>query len=1230
MTTLSIPEPSTTELASGDAGALAQPVYQLLWSLGSGSYGAAYAGERSVGSESHQNEPVEVRRLADSLTDRQRSDLATRLKLNGLLANPAARNAKWVELAAGEPGVVFDDQCETTLADWLDTPAAVLNSTLQLLATALECVVEAHGLGLTHGAMARDAIAIKDGQPRLDFTGFQQTESSSAAHRFEIGSPEAKLADNRAAARLVDELFDAYGFHDACVAISHREAAKRKQLCAALGAEQNDGYDLAQLVESLRALANPEGQAPSQRVVDSTCELPAGPAPLPASDSTSEIVVRPPAVDSTSELGLAGHAPEPLVGNPTREPQAGDRLGRYKIEKKLGQGGMGAVFKASDLGDGKTVAIKVLSEAAMTRGNAVQRFEKEARLLASVNNPYVTNLIEVNTEGRHRFIALEFVDGIDLKRVLDKQGPLPERTALSVAADVARALVDAHQREIVHRDIKPENVLLVDIGEEDSLGDTPPQAKLTDFGIARHIDQSESLAVTQAGALIGTPIYMSPEQCKGQGGVAPPSDVYSLGVTLFELLTGNPPFAADDPMALAGMHCFDAPPAIRKLCPDVSEPTAELINKCLAKRPADRFADAAHVLTEIDRLLRGETSEIALRPVVPKHDVARVVGNQMKWRLQATPEALWPYVSNTERLNRAIGLPPVIYRTETDPNSGVRRFGTIRLAGFSMSWEEHPFEWIEGRRMSVLREFDGGPFQWFVSTVELVLVAEGHTELTHTVRILPRNWFGGLIARIETGRKCQRSLEKVYSRIDDVLSKQKRGPAPIDAFEQPAPLKREQRDALLTRLAELKATGANADVADALGDYLMTAPDQSVAKMRPIALAQELNLDEPLLLDTCLQAVVQGLLRMEWDILCPTCRVAADSRDSLKQLTAHTHCEACNYDFQSSLADAVELVFRADGDIRNTDVGRYCVGGPWHAPHVVAQTRLEPGERVELEVALSEGDYLLRGPRLTQSFALHVQPSGAPSQQLFVLAKGSEDSRGFNLRAGKQLLTIENGFGVQQVVRIERTISRDDVLTAARASALPRFRELFPGEVLDEGRLVEADQVTLLAATIASIDTLYEQQGDAQAFAIVQQHQADIEVAVRQHRGEVVKVIGETVVASFHDARQAVRAAFAMCKQDASDPAAQALQPAVGVHRGPALVTTANNRLDYFGATARQATALPGLAGPGISLTESVFADVEVSKLLAELSSQRDMRGELETIGLPGKPNQLIQRFPAS
>lgn len=1218
------PERTGAAILAGDHArddVAGESLFELLAALGPGSYGMAYlARDRATGQQ------VEVRKVSTTAPAAQVEALRVRVRLNGLLKDGALRPARQTFDADNRALVVLDAPQETSLEEALESEALSATATIDLLAAVVRCVVKAHAIGFSHGGLNLKSVGIAAGRPRIDFTGFDAPWSTLTPT---VGSPEAKGEDVRAAAALVDAALSRGDRYAACRAISHREAARLQQLCAGLRATDAGGFDLAALAECLQRLrdlgASSAGDAPAIVAENASENAPSTPLREPIDcDSTSEIAVPTFVSDSgTTEIDMNAAAPPRLAAR-HREPAVGDSLGRYRIERKLGQGGMGAVFKAIDLGTEEPVAIKVLSEAALTRGNAAERFEKEARLLASVNNPYVTNLIEVCTEGEQRFIVLEFVDGCDLKGVLESQGPLQERTALAIVADVARALVDAHQREIVHRDIKPENVLLVGIDPSHALPDTPPPAKLTDFGIARHVDQSQSLAVTQAGSMLGTPLYMSPEQCKGQGAVLPPADVYSLGVTLFELLAGRPPFMADDPIALAGMHCFDAPPAIRKLRPDVTDSAAEIIAKCLAKQPAERYADAAHLLSELDRVIRGEASAVALRPVMPPHDAARVVSGQMTWNLNATPEALWPYVANTERLNRAIGLPPVSYRSERDPRGALRRFGTIRLAGFSMTWEEHPFEWIEGRRMSVLREFESGPFGWFVSTVELERQDAGGTKLTHTVRILPRNLLGGFIAKIETGAKCRRSLDAVYTRIDGVLTQEVAEAPAVDAFEAPVKLARSQRDALLQRLADMKRSGADGPTVEKLGEFLMTAPDQSVAKIRPVALAQQLELDESAVIDACLVAAVQGLLKLQWDILCPTCRVAADTRNSLQQLTAHTNCEACNYDFQSSLADAVELVFRADPDIRDTDIGRYCIGGPWHAPHVVAQVRLEPNERIELELALNDGDYLLRGPRLPHSYALHVQPTGAPSQQLFVLSAAADSSRTFNLRHGKQLLQVENQFDSQQIVRIERTIPRDDVVTAARASALPRFRELFPGEVLDAGRLVSADGVTLLTATIDSIDVLYSELGDSEAFRLVEQHLADVEATVRSHRGEIVKVIGETAVASFHDVRQAVRAALELRDAAQGDDQHPLATPAIGVHRGPALVTTANNRLDYFGATARQATALPALAGPGVALTEPVLADPAVAELLRELGE----RGEIETISLPGKPGQIIQRFP--
>src|SRR5262249_42494424 len=153
---------------------------------------------------------------------------------------------------------------------------------------------------------------------------------------------------------------------------------------------------------------------------------------------------------------------------------------------------------------------------------------------------------------------------------------------------------------------------------------------------------------------------------------------------------------------------------LQKLNPAVSEGTSQVVAKALAKRPSDRYPDAEALLLDLERLLRGEPTSIVAHPRLPPHDTRRVL--QYDWRgdLEASPEQLWPYVSNTDRLNRAVGLPAVQSSAQVDPAQGVRRFVQFRKAGVTSAWEEHPFEWIEGRRHGVLRECSQGPFKWLM------------------------------------------------------------------------------------------------------------------------------------------------------------------------------------------------------------------------------------------------------------------------------------------------------------------------------------------------------------------------------------------------------------------------------------------------------------------------------------------------------------------------------------
>jgi eukaryotic-like serine/threonine-protein kinase len=265
---------------------------------------------------------------------------------------------------------------------------------------------------------------------------------------------------------------------------------------------------------------------------------------------------------------------------------------RYTLGERLGDGGMAEVYLARDNSLGREVALKVLRERYAEDEEFVERFRREAVSAASLNHPNVVQIYDRGrTEDGALYMAMEYVPGGTLKERIKAEGSLAPREAADMAARVADALAVAHDRGIVHRDVKPQNVLLAASGE----------AKVGDFGIAR---AASTETMTQTNDVLGTLAYMSPEQVRGER-VGPRSDLYSLGVVLYEMLTGRLPFQGDDPIATAMKRLDEEPPHPREANPAVPEELDALVVKLLAKDPADRYASAASVSEDLRRVRDG-------------------------------------------------------------------------------------------------------------------------------------------------------------------------------------------------------------------------------------------------------------------------------------------------------------------------------------------------------------------------------------------------------------------------------------------------------------------------------------------------------------------------------------------------------------------------------------------------------------------------------------------------
>jgi class 3 adenylate cyclase len=574
--------------------------------------------------------------------------------------------------------------------------------------------------------------------------------------------------------------------------------------------------------------------------------------------------------------------------------------------------------------------------------------------------------------------------------------------------------------------------------------------------------------------------------------------------------------------------------------------------------------------------------------------------------LESSPEQLWPLVADTNRFNRDTGLPAVTpVRSQSESGKNTRRRLRLTAFGIPVEWEEQPFEWIRPARFGVVRRYSKGPIAELRVRVELTATQpeveipdpfrSAGTKLVYEVWARPKNFIGLIAIPIQLGILSARNFARTFREYDD-LAKRGRTVANLSPNVEFVP---GGRSRLLTLSEKMAAQGTNDELVALLVDHIENADELALARIRPYELARQWQQPRRAVLEACLCATRAGVLDMQWNLICPMCR-GGQATDSLQDLQSNVHCPGCNIDFTVNFEQSIELTFRPNPSIRKAAAETFCIGGPQVTPHIAAQQLLEPNSTRAIELSLETGRYRLRTMAIDgwQHLRAREKADGVATLRATNDGWASEELE----VATDADLTFENATEVEQLFILERTAWSDDAATAAEVTALQVFRDLFASEALRPGEQISVGTLTVLFTDLKDSTRMYREIGDATAFGRVMNHFDILKQVIADEDGALVKTIGDAVMAIFRCPAGAVRAML-HAQQRLADPpeGMQPLSLKAGLHTGPCIAVTLNDRLDYFGSTVNMAARLEGQStGDDVVISSAVYSDPEVRDLLSD------------------------------
>jgi len=553
--------------------------------------------------------------------------------------------------------------------------------------------------------------------------------------------------------------------------------------------------------------------------------------------------------------------------------------------------------------------------------------------------------------------------------------------------------------------------------------------------------------------------------------------------------------------------------------------------------------------------------------------------------LPIPPELLWPAIADTSRMNRVLGVAEMKFEDRDGLRHGSSRPGRVKH-----EWVEKPWNWVAGQWLESLRVYERG-FPRAVYAVYDLQPLDGGTRLYVYFGAVPRNRIGALALRVGFP-----SVGKAYARVLPQVAAQLEKMRPSVLALPPPSLDPGAEARLASIRARLVERGLDARAVERLVDWVRTGDEQDLYRIQVRERARVWDVDEDELLRVALHATREGMLELSWDVVCPHCRGVTDENSTLSSLPSSGGCEVCGIDFGTDSAEAVEITFHVHPSIRDVPKRTFCSAEPAHKDHIRVQLAVLPGASASVAPRLPAGRYRLRLDREKRYGFLDVGPaSGGAAVEWHAAAPPLEVST-----PGAPSLQVVNDSSEPRTFIVETAQWTDTALRPGRLLSFQDFRDLYAEEYLGADVQLAIGEQTILFTDMVGSTAMYATRGDPAAFVEVRRHFTDVFRIISDHRGAVVKTIGDAAMGAFRDPLDAVKASAEIQRVFHPGRADTPTRLRISLNTGPCIAVRLNTDIDYFGHTVNIAAKLQALAEQWqIAMTLATYEAPQVAAYLA-------------------------------